>query len=110
VLIHVRYILIYMKPGTYCESCLMPFKNDTGVRTSDKYCSLCYTDGKFCYEGNLKDFQKICYENMVKSGMNKVQAWIFAFMIRFAPRWKNMGSAQTPQTDKQPTIEIKSTE
>lgn len=67
----------------------MPFSKDTGVRESDKYCSLCYKDGKFCYEGtNVKEFQKICYEGMKESGMNKFVAKFFAWMIQFAPRWK----------------------
>lgn len=53
-----------------CESCLMPFSKDPGVRENDKYCSLCFKNGKLCYEGNdLKEFQKICKESMIKSGM-----------------------------------------
>ncbi len=73
-----------------CESCLMPFYKDTGIRESDRYCSLCFKNGKLCYEGNdLKVFQKVCYENMVSGGMNKIKAKFFTWMIRFAPRWKN---------------------
>lgn len=76
------------KNCTSCESCLMPFSKDTGVRESDKYCSLCFKNGKLCYEGNdLKAFQKVCYENMVNGGMNKIKAKFFTWMIRFAPRW-----------------------
>jgi hypothetical protein len=72
-----------------CESCLMPFYKDPGVRESDQYCSLCFKNGKLCYEGNdLKEFQKVCYENMVKGGMSKLKAKFFTWMIRFAPRWK----------------------
>lgn len=71
-----------------CESCLMPFDKDPGVRESDKYCSLCFKNGTLCYEGDLKEFQKICYNAMVSSGMNKLKAKLFAYMIRFAPRWK----------------------
>lgn len=72
-----------------CESCLMPFSKDPGVRESDKYCSYCYKDGKLCYEGtDLKEFQKACYQAMVGKGMNPLKARLFAFMIRFAPRWK----------------------
>ena len=67
----------------------MPFAKDTGVRESEKYCSLCFNKGKLCYEGNnLKAFQKVCYENMRKSGMNVFKAKLFTFTIRFAPRWK----------------------
>ena len=67
----------------------MPFSKDTGVRESDKYCSLCFKNGKLCYEGtHLKEFQKICYDNMRKMGMGKVKASFYAYMIKFAPRWK----------------------
>lgn len=72
-----------------CESCLMPFSKDTGTRESDKYCSLCFKNGKLCYEGtDLKAFQKACYESMVRGGMNKMTAKFFTWMIQFAPRWK----------------------
>ncbi len=71
-----------------CESCLMPFSKDFGQRESDKYCSLCYKNGKLCYEGdNLKEFQKVCYESMINRGTNKFLAKFYTFMIRFAPRW-----------------------
>jgi hypothetical protein len=72
-----------------CESCLMPLSKDPGVRESDKYCSYCFKDGKLCYEGNdVNEFKKVCYENMVKGGMNKIKAKFFTWMIGFAPRWK----------------------
>lgn len=72
-----------------CESCLMPFDKDTGVRESERYCSLCYKDGKLCYEGNdLKEFQRECYTQIRKHGTHLLAAKFFTFMIRFAPRWK----------------------
>lgn len=72
-----------------CKSCLMPFSKDTGTRENQDYCSLCFRNGKLCYEGNdLKEFQKICYENMRKNGMNIILAKLYTHMIRFAPRWK----------------------
>ena len=77
-----------MQPGANCQSCLMPFSADTGKRESDKYCSLCYQNGKFMYEGDLKGFQKVVYDAMRKRGMNPLKAWFFTAMIRFAPRWK----------------------
>jgi len=49
----------------------MPFSNDPGKRESDKYCSLCFKDGKLCYEGtDLKEFQKVAYESMRSRGTN----------------------------------------
>ena len=72
-----------------CESCMMPFAKDRGVRENEKYCSYCFRDGKLCYEGtDVKEFQNKCYEEMVKKGMNKWKAKFFAWMIKFAPRWK----------------------
>lgn len=72
-----------------CQSCMIPFKKDTGKRESDKYCSMCFRDGKLTYEGNdLKEFQRLCYADMVKDGMNPMKAKFIVWMIRFAPRWK----------------------
>lgn len=71
-----------------CESCMMPFKKDTGVRESEQYCSLCFQNGRLNYQGeNLKEFQDIVYKSMRSRG----ERWLFSrfavFMIRFAPRW-----------------------
>lgn len=67
----------------------MPFEKDPGTRESDTYCSLCFKDGKLCYEGtDLKEFQKVCYESMRARGTNPLLAHVYTFMIRFAPRWK----------------------
>lgn len=75
--------------NTKCESCLMPFSKDPGIRESDRYCSYCFKNGKLCYEGNdVNEFKKVCYDNMVKGGMNKIKAKFFTWMIGFAPRWK----------------------
>lgn len=76
-----------MRQGS-CQSCLMPLAKDPGVREKPEYCSYCYKDGKFCYEGDLKGFQKVCYEGMRKQGMNPIVAKFFSCMVRFAPRWK----------------------
>ena len=78
-----------MQPYKYCQSCLMPFSKDSGERESDMYCSLCFKNGKLCYEGNnLKEFQKVAYEDMTYRGMNPLLAKFYTFMIRFAPRWE----------------------
>lgn len=79
----------FSKSGTSCESCLMPFKEDPGTRENDRYCSLCFQDGKLRYSGtDLKEFQNMAYEGMLARGMNKYLAMLYAWMIRFAPRWK----------------------
>jgi len=72
-----------------CQSCLMPFEKDRGVREDPRYCSYCFKNGKLCYEGDLKGFQKIAYKAMREDGINALKATLFTFMIRFAPRWKN---------------------
>ena len=73
-----------------CQSCLMPFSNDRGKRENDQYCSLCFNHGKLCYDGNdMAEFQRYCYQNMVKGGMNRLKAKFLTWTIRFAPRWKN---------------------
>ncbi len=72
-----------------CESCLMPFSKDLGKRENERYCSLCFANGKLCYEGSdLKEFQRVAYASMRSRGVNLILANLYTFMIRFAPRWK----------------------
>lgn len=67
----------------------MPFTKDTGVREDEKYCSLCFKDGKLCYEGDdLNEFKDAAYKTMRSHGMNPIKAKFFTWMIGFAPRWK----------------------
>lgn len=69
----------------------MPFSQDTGKRESDRYCSKCFSGGKLTYAGtDVKLFQEKSYQAMRESGMNPVKAKFFAFLIQFAPRWKNV--------------------
>jgi hypothetical protein len=73
----------------YCESCLMPFSKDEGVRESDKYCSLCFNHNELCYQGSdVKEFKKRAYTSMRSKGIGAVKATFFTWMIGFAPRWK----------------------
>ena len=72
-----------------CESCLMPFNKDPGQRESPRYCSLCFKNGRLCYEGSdLKEFQRVCYSAMRAQGINPLAAKFYTFMIRYAPRWR----------------------
>ena len=74
-----------------CESCLMPFKKDPkgADREHEKYCSYCFNGGKLTYEGtDFKEFKKGMVESMVAKGDSRIKAEFFAFMSRFAPRWK----------------------
>lgn len=79
-----------MPKTQYCQSCMMPFDKDPGVRESEMYCSLCFKNGKLCYEGNdVKEFKKVAYKSMRSRGVNPIKAKFFTFMIGYAPRWKN---------------------
>jgi hypothetical protein len=68
----------------------MPFAKDPGQRESERYCSLCYKDGRLQYEGDdLKEFQRVVYQSMRSRGTGALKAKFYTFMVRFAPRWKN---------------------
>ena len=72
-----------------CESCLMPFTKDPGIRESERYCSYCFKDGHFTYQGDdREEFQKLCYRAMLDKDMNPFLARLYTFLIRFAPRWR----------------------
>lgn len=72
-----------------CKSCLMPFDKDTGKREHEDYCSLCFQNGKLCYERNdVNEFKAKAYTSMRSRGMNPLKAKFFTWMIGFAPRWK----------------------
>ena len=76
-------------PQKSCECCLMPFSQDPGNRTSEKYCSLCFQSGKLNAEGvSLEDFKQCSYDRMRKRGTPFLLAKFFTFMIGFAPYWK----------------------
>lgn len=79
-----------MRPGKNCDSCLMPLDAEHGqaVREHQNYCNLCFRDGKLCYEGDWEGFRKAAYDGMISRGMNKYKAKFFAWMTRFAPRWR----------------------
>lgn len=86
----------------YCESCGMPMENDPqgggtnadGTK-SDKYCSYCWADGKFTFEGTLAEFRDWCYKGMVEGGMSRFKAWAYAWggylmgVMGQLPRWNN---------------------
>ena len=76
-----------------CASCLMPADKDPGKPESTDYCSFCFRDGRLCYQGNdLAEFQRVCYAAMRERGINFFLAKLYAFAIRFAPRWQKPSS------------------
>ncbi len=57
------------KSNTMCQSCGMPLKKDpenggtnTDGSVNTNYCSHCYQNGLFTFEGNVSDFQEFCHQ------------------------------------------------
>jgi hypothetical protein len=85
--------------NNYCQSCGMPAKMDKGNggtekdgSKSNKYCSMCYKDGKFFMSDTIdsaKKMQEMCIKMMRKNGMNRILAWIFTRGIPKLERWKS---------------------
>lgn len=84
-----------MTKRQHCQSCDMPMHKDiNGGGTekdgskSSKYCSLCYGEGNFYYQGtDVKDFQKMVVDIMVKDGWWRPVAWAFTRRIPKLERW-----------------------
>lgn len=82
----------------FCQSCGFPLKKDlVGGGTeadgsiSQKYCSMCYQDGKFLSPPEVDSaakMQKFCITEMKKSGMNGVLAWLLTRGIPKLERWQ----------------------
>lgn len=85
-----------MKSNSICQSCGMPLKKDpekggsnTDGSKNETYCSYCYQDGKFLYDGSdVKEFQEFCRQKMIESGHNKFSAWLFTRGMKRLERWK----------------------
>ena len=79
-----------------CQSCDMPMSKDPqgGGRNndgtlSDEYCSFCFEDGVFTFQGNdVRDFQKMVVNEMVRKGWWRPVAWLFTRRIPSLKRWK----------------------
>lgn len=79
----------------HCQSCDMPLKKDPeqggtdhdGTRSTE-FCSYCYKDGAFLYQGSdVKAFQAFVVDNMVKDGWMRPVAWLFTRRIPKLKRW-----------------------
>ncbi|MBF2759170.1 MAG: hypothetical protein ISN28_02705 [Ectothiorhodospiraceae bacterium AqS1] len=72
-----------------CEMCMMPMNKDPKKAEDERYCSYCFQDGGFRYTGDdLREFQRQCYQGMREHGISLPMAKFYAWMIRFAPYWK----------------------
>ena len=82
----------------FCQSCGMPMKKDPkhgglnkdGSKSAD-YCSYCYSDGKFTFQGTVKEMQTFCIEKMKEQGTSSFMAWLFTRQIPRLTRWRIKG-------------------
>lgn len=80
----------------YCQSCGIPMhKVPQGAGTNadgsfnENYCSYCYQNGEFTFNGTASEFQEFCRQKMVEGGHSKFMAWLFSRGIKRLGRWKN---------------------
>jgi len=74
----------------------MPMKQDpkgggTNVDGSVNtlYCSYCYQNEAFTFNGTVIEFQEFCRKKMVESGQTKFMSWLFTRGMKRLLRWKN---------------------
>ena len=87
-----------MKTYKFCQSCGFPLKKDTkGGGTekdgsiSNRYCSMCYENGEFLSPVEIdtpEKMQRFCIQEMKKSGINSLIAWLATSPIPKLERWK----------------------
>ncbi|TCO06028.1 zinc ribbon domain-containing protein [Natronoflexus pectinivorans] len=82
------------KTYKFCQSCGMPMKQDPkggGVNAdgtiNHKYCSYCYEDGDYTFNGTAAEMQEFCQNKMREMGMNRFSAWLFTRGIPRLERW-----------------------
>jgi hypothetical protein len=61
--------------------------NADGSR-NENYCSYCYADGRFTFEGTVEDFAEVCRGAMIENGTPRFVAWLFTRGMGRLPRWK----------------------
>ncbi len=80
----------------FCQCCGMPMKKDTkhgGTNSegtiSEQYCSYCYQNGEFTFNGTIEEMQEFCKGKMIEQGTPKFIAWLFTRGMKRLDRWKN---------------------
>lgn len=83
----------------FCQSCGFPLNKDKkGGGTekdgsiSAKYCSMCFEHGHFLTPPEVDTAEKMqafCIQEIRKSGMNRIFAWLATRPIPKLERWKN---------------------
>lgn len=78
-----------------CQSCAMPMdgKNNGTEKDgslSQKYCNLCYKDGKFIDpDMTLEKMKEICDKALKEKGWGKIRRWFAMSYVQKLERWKN---------------------
>lgn len=79
----------------FCQSCGMPMQKDpkkggteSNGAISELYCSYCYQNGAFTFNGTVNEMQEHCRKMMIEGGHNKVIAWLFSRGLKRLERWK----------------------
>ncbi len=57
-------------------------------KTNEKYCSYCYQNGEFTFNGTVSEFQEFCRQKMIEGGHNRFMAWMFTRGMKRLERWK----------------------
>lgn len=80
----------------FCQSCGMPMKKDPlhGGTNADGtqnelYCSYCYREGTYTFNGTVEEMQEFCKGKMIEQGSPKWMAWLFTRGMKRLGRWKN---------------------
>jgi len=83
------------KQNKMCQSCGMPMSKDpenggtnTDGSTNLKFCSYCFQNGEFTFNGTVQEFQEFCRQKMIESGHNKFMTWLFTRGMKRLGRWK----------------------
>lgn len=79
----------------FCQSCGMPITEDPnkGGTNSDgtkneMFCSYCYQNGTFLFNGTVEEMQEFCKRIMIEQGKPKWIAWLFTRNMKRLKRWK----------------------
>jgi hypothetical protein len=87
--------MINTKTNKFCQSCGMPMSKDpknggtnSNGSINNLYCSYCYQNGAFTFNGTLKEMQAHCKVKMIEQGMPKWLAWLFTLGMNRLERWK----------------------
>lgn len=84
----------------YCQSCGMPMgatdefyaKNQDGSKNPD-YCSYCYENGSFTFDGTMEEMIEICIPPMVEANPHMSAEKAREMMMQFLPTLKRWSKA-----------------